>query len=53
MYVQNDMMWLGILGIHEMGDRGYSYGMVYFGPSGGGGFAPGLVHSKAVMLCDE
>ncbi len=30
MYVQNDMMWLGMLGLHEMGDSGYFYGKVYF-----------------------
>jgi hypothetical protein len=45
-YVQIDMMWLGILGIHEMGDSGYFYGMVYFGASEGGCFARELVHSK-------
>jgi len=43
MYAQNDMMWLGMLGMHEMGDLGYFYEMAYFEASGDGLFAPRLV----------
>ena len=35
MYVQIDMMFLGMLGIHEMGDSRYFYGKVYFRASEG------------------